>query len=243
MAVTPDGWLSWAERDPGPPDKKYTEPCLSAGYVPHSAVGYYGGWRSRLDSTDRLPNGRYTDYAAASVTGWIAYDGTVIQQYPFTVSCWASGNRHANTSFNAFENEGGFDPTDEPLTTQQVRANVRIIQELSAWKGWTPQRMVTLLEHNECVALWGGGATSCPSNRIPWATILAALNTTPQEDDDMAAIIRKPGTPENYLVRGKTLEFLPSKQVRLDIAEAYGIDPAPTIVTVETWDWLGQQAG
>lgn len=191
MGLTPDGWFTFAERYPGPPDKVYSQPNTAQIYVPHSAVGYYPGWLSRLNSQERDAAGRYTPYAAASVHGFIMYDGKVIQHYPITASCWASGNKRANTTGIAFENEGGHDPVDEPLTAAQLASNIRIIQELSAAKGWEPKRppgalmqdpTVTLLEHNECVELWGGSPTACPSHRIPWNAILEAIG---EEDEDM----------------------------------------------------------
>ena len=191
--ITNDGWLSWAERVPGPRDKKYTEANRAGRYIPHSAVGWYGGWHSRLFSTERLPNGRYTDYAAASVHLWIPQrprpgKPDIIQHYPFTVSCWASGNREANTNGIAAENEGGYIPQNEPLTDFQVDVNLRAIREVSDWKGWRPYRPVgladaTLLEHHECVKLWGGAGTSCSSNRIPWTRFLTLL-----EEEDMTFI-------------------------------------------------------
>ena len=181
--ITADGWLDWADREPGPPDKVYSTVNSAIGYVPHSAVGYYGGWTSRLFSTERGPDGRYTRAAAASVHGWIAYDGRVIQHYPFTASCWASGSEYPNTHLIAFENEGGYDPVDEPLTPAQIGANVRIIRELAAWKGWPDIRRprdaadltAQLYEHRECNR-WGSEPTACPSGRIPWAAILGELS-------------------------------------------------------------------
>jgi LysM repeat protein len=209
--ISDDGWLDWARRVPGPADKVYSTPNRGVGYVPHSAVGYYGGWSARLFSDERHPDGRYTSYAAASVHGWIAYDGAVTQHYPFTASCWASGSARANTSFIAFENEGGFDPHNEPLTTAQIDANVRIIRELAAWRGWPGFRRpagahdldANLYEHRECVR-FGSAATACPSGRIPWDRILAALTTTPPPDvpsmvytvqrgDSLAAIAQRFG--------------------------------------------------
>ena len=185
MGINSQGWLTWADRRAGPADKIYSEANAVTGYVPHSAVGYYPGWLSRLDSRERLPNGRYTDYAAASVHGFILFDGTVIQHYPFSASCWASGNRYANTHFVAFETEGGYPDNNQPLTHQQMMSHVRIIHELRSWKGWVPRRpanagdgTATLYEHRECVQLWGGGATACPSNRFApiWGRILEELH-------------------------------------------------------------------
>lgn len=186
MAITTDGWLDWATRKPGPADKVYSTPNKAIGYVPHSAVGYYHGWASRLFSTERREDGRYSAYAAASVHGWINYDGSVVQHYPFTASCWASGSAYPNTHFIAFENEGGHNPHDEPLTRAQLHMNGFIIRELAAWKGWPSiQRPISehdtiaqLYEHNECVR-WGSAPTACPSSRIDWPALLALIADAP----------------------------------------------------------------
>ena len=173
MAITDGGWLDGAERMPGPPDKVYSAVNAVEGYVPHSAVGYLSGWLSRLYSTERLPNGRYSPYAAASITGWIPYTGKVIQHYPFTASCWGSGSAYPNTHFPAFENEDSA-PGDEsePLTDFQLEMNEQIIFELADWKGWVPKRpkgpsdvSATLYEHKECIR-WGSRYTACPSGRM-----------------------------------------------------------------------------
>lgn len=186
--ITQDGWLDWAKRDPGPADKRYSEPCTSEIVIPHSAVGYYNGWISRLKSTERNRDGTYTAYAAASVSGWIAYDGTVTQHYPLTVACWASGSRHLNVKGNAFECEGGFNPVNEPLTDAQVASLVRIIKDIGVWKGrptsyWrrptgANDLNATLYEHRETVR-FGGAPTSCPSDRIPWGKVLAGVSAVP----------------------------------------------------------------
>jgi hypothetical protein len=189
--ITSDGWLDWVERLPGPADKVYSVPNAARGYVPHSAVGYYGGWASRLFSTDRREDGRYTAYAAASVHGWIAYDGRVQQHYPLDASCWASGSVYPNTHFIAFENEGGFQPYDEPLTDAQVEANLRLIRDLASWRDWPAicrpvdalDRSASLYEHRECVR-WGSAPTACPSGRIPWQRLLDELHVaTPTEPE------------------------------------------------------------
>ncbi len=242
-----DGWLDWATRIPGPSDKRYSQPNAAVGYVPHSAVGFYAGWESRLFSTERDPDNpaRYSRYAAASVHGWIAYDGSVIQHYPFTVSCWASGNRHANTNFVAFENEGG-PPGDESerLTAKQIAANVRIIRELSAWQGWKASRpksrsdnTATLYEHNECVRLWGGGATACPSQRIPWDDILAHLRGDPvllmAGGESMSAVFMKTrNDPFVYLVTGNTKRKMHGE--REELAKALGISDKVVAVAEKT---------
>lgn len=189
--IDSQGWLDWAERRPGPPDKVYSQPNTAQGYVPHSMVGFYAGWLSRLDSQERTPDGRYTAYAAASVQGSILYGGQTIQHYPFTKSCWANGNRKANTTKIAMENEGGHDPHDEPLTELQIEANVHVIQDLMEWKRWAPSRPkhsrdanATLLEHHECVEIWGGDPTACASNRIPWDEFMRRLLMVSQAEFD-----------------------------------------------------------
>jgi hypothetical protein len=192
--ITSDGWLSWAERVPGPAEKVYSEANAAIGYVPHSMVGQLQGWYSRLFDMTRDADGQFTKMAAASVHGSILRGGQVIQHYPFIASCWASGSRYPNTRFIAFENESVYrdGKPDEsiPLTGPQIEANVRIIRELSQWSQWIPRRPVnaadltaSLYEHRECVR-FGSAATACPSGRIPWARIIEELTMkvlTPEE--------------------------------------------------------------
>lgn len=187
MGVTQDGWLDWAERYPGPGDKQYTEPNAAIGYIPHSAVGYYQGWLGRLVSQDKLANGQYSVYAAASVHGFVHYDGRVTQHYPLNVSCWANGSRYSNTHFVAFETEGGYDPVDEPLTQAQVDSHLRIIRDWAGWRGivnFTRPKggndaSANLWEHDE-MTRFGSAPTACPSHRIPWDYFLTQLNQVPQ---------------------------------------------------------------
>jgi len=191
VAITPDGWFDWMRREPGPPDKVYSQPNAVDFYVAHSAVGYYGGWANRLFSTARDASGRYTAYAAVSTHGWIPYNGACIQHYPLTASCWASGSRAANTRGVAFETEGGAPGREsEPLTEAQKQALLRILGDIAAWKGVSNRYWrrpagandldATLYEHRECVR-FGSGATACPSDRIPWDELLNRL--TPRAAD------------------------------------------------------------
>jgi len=185
VAITSDGWFDWMRREPGPPDKVYSETNRVDFYVAHSAVGHYGGWTSRLFSADRDASGRYTAYAAVSAHGWIPYDGACVQHYPLTASCWSSGSRAANTRGVAFETEGGAPGNEsEALTVAQKDALTRILNDIAAWKGvsnsyWRrpdgPQDLdATLYEHREC-RRFGSAPTACPSNRIPWDELLNAL--------------------------------------------------------------------
>ena len=241
MGITPDGWLDWAERVPGPADKIYSQPSAASLYVPHSAVGYYGGWASRLFSTARTGfcrhggvhlslGGDYTPYAAASVHGWIAYDGSVTQHYPFTASCWASGVEFLNLNGIAFENEGGYDPHNEPLTDAQNDANIRIIKELVVMAGWTPRRPVdandqtaTLYEHHENVRWPGHLATACPSNRIPWGLWLSRLQG--------AAMSSQSVDRYNWWI----VEAFDEQEVQLDLRLFETRTPDEAIVLMQQW--------
>ena len=193
--ISANGWLDWALPKPGPPEKQYSQANAVAGFIPHSMVGSLNGWYSRLMDLSKLPDGSFTPNAAASVHGSVLLDGTVIQHYPLTASCWASGSRAANTRFVAFEHESiytdGRPDETKPLTPQQVDADVRIIRELMVWKGWQPRRpknasdlTATLYEHNE-MTRFGALATSCPSGRVPWAAILEKLQSQPVDEEEM----------------------------------------------------------
>ena len=187
--ISQDGWFDWMERRPGPSDKIYSQRNAVTGLVPHSAVGYYPGWASRLFSTERLPNGQYTDYAAASVHIWNPYAGVCYQHYPITDSCWGSGSRFPNTNFVSMECEGGPPGNEsEPLTDDQIDVMIRVMADLSAWKGgikWSrpaspTDTMATLYEHNEC-RRWGSVPTACPSSRIPWEEVLGMTTSNPTD--------------------------------------------------------------
>lgn len=166
--ITPDGWFDFAIRMPGPANKVWPEQNAIAGVVLHSAVGSQQGVIDRVMST-----------AQVSVTGTIAYDGSFVQFYPVTASPWANGSHEHNIDFLGFEHEGGVDTPStvhEPLTPEQVATDIRILQDLAAYKGigvdyW--QRPSTLIEHREIYA------TACPSGRIPWDSILAGLAPPP----------------------------------------------------------------
>ena len=198
--ITEDGWLDWADRRPGPEEKKYSTPCTSEFYIPHSMVGRLPGWYSRLFDMSKEPDGRFTANAAASVTGSILLDGRVIEHYPFGASCWGSGSFEANTRGNPFENESQYTDSrpDErkPFTDKQVESNLHIIRDMSQHFGWIPKRPstpivgpetpipgVTLLQHNEAVRLFGGGITSCPSDRT--RTLWAMIPEMFKQEDDM----------------------------------------------------------
>ena len=157
--ITPDGTFDWMKKMPGPLGKVWLARNLNDGVVFHSAVGSLEGVVQVVMGT-----------AKASVTGVIGYQGEAVQFYPVSASPWANGSRVANTRFLGFEFEGGRDvpgEVDERLTEQQIDRAVRILKDLSHYKGvgygfW--QREVSLWEHNE-MTRFGADPTACPTGR------------------------------------------------------------------------------
>ena len=159
--ITPDGWLDWAERKPGPHFKVNGGLSPVSGFVAHSAEGYEAHIMNVLLDPNRQASWHFTNL----------YDGRLWQHYPIQAQCWASGAGQPNNNWPAMEHEG---VAGQILTAAQVATTARVIKELSALKGWKPERQVTLWEHREMVR-FGAAATACPSDRIPWAKILALL--------------------------------------------------------------------
>lgn len=182
--VTPDGWLTWAERMQGRP---VAGPGFNAGVndvrglVFHSAEGY---------AATMLSKESQWGYYSAAYPWHLSnlLDGRLIQHYPFTARCWHGSA--FNDSYVGMENEGKTPDgaaIGPALNGIQVANARRVIASLSQWKGWTPKRptsasdkTATLWQHSEVVR-FGGSGTQCPSGRIPWAAILAA----PIQEDDI----------------------------------------------------------
>lgn len=172
--VTPDGWLTWAERMPGRPA---TGPGFNTGVngvrgiVFHSAEGFAA---TLLSPTSQW--GYYNAQYPWHLSNLL--DGRLIQHHPFTVRCWHGSA--FNDEYVGMEHEGrtpdgsAVGPT---LNDMQIFNARRVIASVSAWKGWTPKRptsasdkAATLYEHGETVR-FGGTSTQCPSHRIPWDKI------------------------------------------------------------------------
>lgn len=174
MTITSDGWLETATRIPGPPRKTNGGINSNSGFVPHSAEGYRDTLARILQDVS-APLSKRVSFHLSNLT-----DGTLLQHYPFTAQCW-----HAtafNNDFASMENEG---VAGEALTPMQMGNLIFVTRELSFKYGWEPRRptnsadkSATLYEHSEVIR-FGGSATACPSGRIPWDALLAAL----QEED------------------------------------------------------------
>jgi hypothetical protein len=197
MTITADGYLDWARRDDScPRDKVYTQRNSGQMIACHSIVGMEGptedGIPNRFQSTERLPNGRYTAYAAASSMFVLRLDGTLIQCYDIGASTWTSGSRDANCNAWAIEAEGGYYPDfGEPLTKAQEDTFVRLVTEWEAWRGKPAipnifgARNPNIYQHKDLAAIYGSDATACASDRYAGAWKRVALGE--RWEDDMKA--------------------------------------------------------
>lgn len=182
-----NGYVDWAKKvDGAPKDKVYSVANTGRnGIVCHSVEGFLGASDKidRVFNTSKTSDGRYTNYAAMSVIFLLKMDGTLVQYYPVTASCWTSGNRTANTTTWAVEAEGNL---HKPLTPEQVQAMLRLAGE---WEAYTGRKMTrgggganyafgtnvnvvfpadrTLWNHHEATQFdtINAGATACPSAR------------------------------------------------------------------------------
>ena len=164
-----DGWVDWAIRIDGVPDKVYTQKNTGEWITCHSVVGeeseFQDGVPNRFLSTDKDSSGRYTDSAAASCMFILRKNGDLIQMYPVWASTWTSGGREANTRSWAIEAEGGLNPYTEPLTSAASNTFVRLVRE---WEDYTHNKAVlneTLLQHRQVAQLFAYPATACASDR------------------------------------------------------------------------------
>jgi hypothetical protein len=225
------GWLDWAERVPYPSWKVNGGVNAMAGVVAHSAEGYEPYLRDYARDQTRRASWPLSNL----------YSGHLLQHYPLTAQCWASGATFPNNSYVAIESEG---VAGERLRPPQVATFVRVVREISAVKHWRPARGVSLWEHREATR-WGAPATACPSGRYPWAEILAALagpEPAPEGEGEMR-IIGLADRPEAYLVVGAKAYHIPDGATWYDLrALIYGEPPhhGPDVhhVRPETWAWL-----
>ena len=168
---------------PGPPNKAggYSrgDRGPKRGEVKHSAVGSWDGMQGVLFGP-----------RASSWQFSILKPGTVFQHYDVSVYTWhgndtdSDGDIEANFDLVGTEHEGGPPGNEsEPLTPEQVQASIDLSRWLAQtngfnkWSRYPDQSGWVLAEHNQV----GNSPTACPSGRIPWDVILAALNETERD--------------------------------------------------------------
>jgi hypothetical protein len=186
MPITPDGFLDWATRMDGVPDKVHSQPNSAEWITCHSVVGeeseFEDGIPNRFLSTERDASGRYTEAAAASCMFILRKNGTLIQMYPVWASTWTSGGSEANTRSWAIEAEGGLYPDyGEPLTAQQTTTFLRLVRE---WEAHTGRKAIaggTLRQHKDVAREFGYRPTACASDRYADAWRLATERAGPAD--------------------------------------------------------------
>lgn len=164
-------WYPLAAVRPGPAVKKQSGTNTVKGVVCHSMVGYRGGAYSVLDN---VVHPRET-------VAWhfsVMQDGTVEQHYPIDAVLHHAGNAWANNNLIGIEHEGGYSPSNEPLTPSQLKSSVLLVKWIAEQGGWVPSRMITLYEHNEV----SDKVTQCPSGRIPWEEYIKMPYTAEQQE-------------------------------------------------------------
>jgi len=169
-----NGWFSFAQVHPGPAFKVHPEVNQCAGWVCHSMEGWWAT-NDTLKNPDR-----------GSWHGTILLTGELIQHYSIFASPWASGNKQANTRYDAWELEG---TAARPMNDFQLATAQRMQR---AWvRAGLPSliRKSNLWNHNEVATMWqpNAGPTACPSDR--WDPFYEWLAAGPKsEEEEMAAI-------------------------------------------------------
>jgi len=171
---------------PGPLEKMgYPDMAINArrGVVCHSMVGYFAGAMRELDKLERRASWHFS----------VLQSGAVYQHAPTTAVTWHAGSKQANGLYIGIEHEGGYSPTDQPLTPVQRDASVALVRWLSLECGFPLERGVGLWEHRELAP--PSDPTSCPSGRIPWNYYT--------EEDDMAIELVWDKTNQRLFVLGQ----------------------------------------
>ena len=149
---------------------------LGEGVVIHSAEGSYASAMAVLAGPRE-----------ASWHFFVCKDGTVYQHIDSANIAWTNGSFEANKKFWGIENEG---MAGEPLTDPQFESLALLVKWLLG--ALKPVRKQTLWEHNEMTA-YGAAPTACPSNRIPWTRLIAALEDDMTPAELFAQLKKDPG--------------------------------------------------
>lgn len=221
-------WLPFAIRHPGPLGKTgysgATGRTLAEieGEVKHSSEGTLAGALAVLADPNRQASWHLT----------IAKTGLVYQHYPWEAVTWHAGlpgDRRIDTSLlgnltligEEYEG-GGPGKMGEPLTVKQLAASIRVsesVRRLCPRVAANPPTLRrNLWEHN-----WLS-ATSCPSGRIPWNAIIAAL-----QEEEMDEITIKRWIQEAVIIHENGIPHVSGEHVANLINDHYGQRPHLTI--------------
>lgn len=93
-------------------------------------VGYFAGAMIELDKLERRASWHFS----------VLQDGRVFQHYDSKAITWHCGTVYYNSRLIGIEHEGGYKPTDEPLTPRQQDSSVKLVKWLAATHGFEPSR-------------------------------------------------------------------------------------------------------
>jgi hypothetical protein len=180
-------YIPWATRRPGPwaktgyPSASTRTLAQIEGEVKHSMEGSLQAGFGELDKLTRQASWHFS----------ISKIGLLYQHYPLEAVCWHAGGPGdmqadtaliGNLTLIGVEHEG---VAGEPLTPAQLATTIRLSEDV---RGLCP--LVGMFPPTLRRNLWEHGwlsQTACPSGRIPWPTIIAALMAPvpPAEEDDL----------------------------------------------------------
>ena len=192
-------WRPGPPQKAGYPTKQSRTLAEIQGEIKHSMEGSLAAALGELDNPARQ----------ASWTLSVPLTGAPLQHYELEAVTWHGGSQNANVKYIGIEHEG---KAGTPLNAHQTAVTTELSRQIRllcpAVAANPPQRQVNLWEHREL------SSTACPSNRIPWDTIIAGLTAPAIEEVDMF-IIR--------LSTGKAYVVGPAGKRYIDDTEEYGI--------------------
>lgn len=211
--------------------------ALKRGSVWHSAEGYSFDVMHDILLGPRRASWTFT-------VGKTPSDG-VEQHYPIDANCWHAGDVDDDGAVRANIDLPGTEfmgRAGEPLTPYQVDEGVKITQfcagefGFDTYSRYPKQRFNwTLVEHNQVSDL----PTACPSGRIPWDAVLAALRV-PEEGEDMLELVTVIGSVGlfTFLTDWRGYNYVTSPEY-LTHMQDIGLWPAgaPRLLSdAEAWD-------
>jgi hypothetical protein len=197
------------------------------GDTKHSAEGWWWGIYSSLDGPLRK-SWHFT----------VGLDRTE-QHYPLRANCWHAGDVDddgavaANLDFVGIEHLG---LAGQPLNAYQIAMTTRITEwcaeqegrdRFRRFDGWDPDEpgLWLLAEHKEVSDVY----TECPSDRIPWEIIIAALEEPMVSQADFDAFVAQQEAINEF-----QNEILVGQKKAIDLHSAILVDMAARLKALET---------